>query len=115
MRTRYASSGRNRKYYCATAEKSLTSISRVYPENRAHMPTAEATSLGANDMRHAGRERLSLALMDARNHMLQLAGRFEGADVPCVEEAELPLWIAGNVAWLAEYWIGRNPQRGLGS
>ncbi|HUR88893.1 MAG TPA: SUMF1/EgtB/PvdO family nonheme iron enzyme [Ramlibacter sp.] len=69
----------------------------------------------ANDMRRAGRERLSLALMDARNHTLQLLAHFEGAQVPCEEATELPLWVAGHIAWLAEYWIGRNPQRALGS
>jgi len=66
-------------------------------------------------MRTAGRERLSLALMDARNHTLQLLAHFEGVHVPCAEETELPVWIAGHIAWLAEYWIGRNPQRALGS
>ena len=28
-------------------------------------------------------------------------------------ELELPQWLAGHVGWLAEYWIGRNPQRNL--
>jgi ergothioneine biosynthesis protein EgtB len=83
-------------------------------------PTADTTTLGANDMRRAGRERLSLALMDVRNRTLQLLAIFEkaqadGLEVPCIEEAELPLWLAGHVGWLAEYWIGRNPQRALGS
>lgn len=72
------------------------------------------------DMRRASRERLSLALMDARNHTLQLLARFEQALGPAVRvpsslETIPPLWLAGHVAWLAEYWIGRNPQRGLGS
>jgi iron(II)-dependent oxidoreductase len=71
------------------------------------------------DMRRAGRERLSLALMDARNHTLQLLGRFEQAlgallRMPPLPDAASPLWIAGHVGWLAEYWIGRNPQRNLG-
>ena len=70
--------------------------------------------------RHAGRELLSLALIDARNHTLQLLALFEsaragGVQVPCREDTELPLWIAGHIAWFAEYWIGRNPQRSLGS
>jgi ergothioneine biosynthesis protein EgtB len=78
------------------------------------MPTAEAPLVNANDMRRAGRERLSLALMDARNHTLQLLAHFEGVQVPRMEETEIPSWIAGHVAWLAEYWIGRNPQRALG-
>jgi gamma-glutamyl hercynylcysteine S-oxide synthase len=70
--------------------------------------------MGDFDLRHAGRERLSLALMDARNGTLQLLSHLEGADVPCAEDTELPLWLAGHVGWLAEYWIGRNPQRALG-
>ena len=67
------------------------------------------------DWRSAGGEQLSLALIDARNHTLQLLAQFEGADVPCAEDTELPLWLAGHIAWFAEYWIGRNPQRALGS
>ena len=74
----------------------------------------DASPLRANDMRDASRDMLSLALMDARNHTLQLLGPFEGAQVPCAEDTELPVWIAGHIAWLAEYWIGRNPQRALG-
>jgi len=105
----------NLKYYAGATEKSLTSRCRVYPENRRTMPFAEASLSGANDMRHAGRERLSLALMDTRNHTLQLLAHFDGAAVPCMEETEPPLWVAGHVAWLAEYWIGRNPQRSLGA
>ncbi len=72
-------------------------------------------------MRHAGRELLSLALMDARNHTLHLLAHFEQAakdgmlDVPLRAELELPVWLAGHIGWLAEYWIGRNPQRSLGS
>jgi gamma-glutamyl hercynylcysteine S-oxide synthase len=71
-------------------------------------------------MRNAGRELLSLALMDARNHTLHLLSHFEQAmaqgrlSVPQRPDVELPLWLAGHVGWLAEYWIGRNPQRALG-
>ena len=71
------------------------------------------------DMRRANRERLSLALMDARNHTLQLLASFEQAlgpmlRVPPLSHGVPPLWLAGHVAWLAEYWIGRNPRRNLG-
>ena len=71
------------------------------------------------DMRRADRERLSLALMDARNYTLQLLARFEQAlgpalVVPAAPDTQPPLWLAGHAAWLAEYWIARNPQRGLG-
>jgi ergothioneine biosynthesis protein EgtB len=76
-------------------------------------------TIDSPDMRRAGRDRLSLALMDARNHTLQLLARFEKAlgpvmHVPPSAETVPPLWLVGHVGWLAEYWIGRNPQRGLG-
>src|SRR5438105_2128426 len=83
-------------------------------------PQASPQSIDAPAMRSAGRELLSLALMDARNHSLHLLSHFEQAQregklaIPRRTELELPVWLAGNVAWLAEYWIGRNPQRGLG-
>lgn len=71
-------------------------------------------------MRRAGRELLSLAMMDARNHTLHLLAHFENAiaagsvAVPEQAELELPAWLAGHIGWMAEYWIGRNPQRALG-
>jgi iron(II)-dependent oxidoreductase len=71
------------------------------------------------DMRRASRDRLSLALMDARNFTLQLLTQFEqalGPALPVVPgpAAMPPLWVAGHVGWLAEAWIARNPQRGMG-
>ena len=73
----------------------------------------------AGDARAMGRERLSLALMDARNYTLQLLASFEQAlgprlQVPRLPETLPPLWVAGHAAWLAEAWIARNPRRGLG-
>ena len=70
-------------------------------------------------MRHAGRELLSLALMDARNHSLHLFAAFEralesGLQLPRQPGMEPPAWLAGHIGWLSEYWIARNPQRGLG-
>jgi ergothioneine biosynthesis protein EgtB len=81
--------------------------------------TAVPAAIDSPDMRRAGREPLSLALMDARNHTLQLLARLEqglGAElrVPPAEDLVPPLWLAGHVGWLAEYWIARNPQRALG-
>lgn len=81
--------------------------------------TSSPVSIDTPDMRQAGRERLSLALMDARNHTLQILGRLEqslGATLHVGAAAGVlpPLWIAGHAGWLAEYWIARNPQRGLG-
>lgn len=82
------------------------------------MPAAPVL-IDSPEMRRASREQLSLALMDARNHTLQLLARFEqalgpGLPVEVSPETVPPLWLAGHVGWLAEYWIGRNPQRGLG-
>lgn len=67
---------------------------------------------------------LSLALMDARNHTLQLMAQFErllpdlrislASGVQRQAELEPPLWLLGHVGWFQEYWIGRNTQRHLG-
>jgi len=70
-------------------------------------------------MRRASREQLSLGLMDARNRTLELLAAFEHAlgeslRTPPSPDTVPPLWLAGHVAWLAEYWIARNPQRALG-
>jgi ergothioneine biosynthesis protein EgtB len=86
----------------------------------AVFPPDTGASNNAAVMRHANRELLSLALMDVRNRTLQLLARFEGAragglQIPCRKELELPLWVTGHVGWFAEYWIGRNPRRALGS
>lgn len=82
--------------------------------------TLAPTAADAPDMRRASRDRLSVALMDARNHTLHVLGRLEAALGPALampvqsDAASPPLWLAGHVAWLAEYWIARNPQRALG-
>ena len=81
--------------------------------------SAAPAAIDTPDMRRASRAQLSLALMDARNHTLQLLARLEQAlgetlRVPASHETVPPLWLAGHVAWLAEYWIARNPQRNLG-
>jgi iron(II)-dependent oxidoreductase len=69
--------------------------------------------------RQAGREVLSLALMDARNHTLQLFAQIERglADRPLQEipaGVDPPQWLLGELAWFQERWIGRNLQRHLG-
>ena len=75
-------------------------------------------------MRRAGRELLSLALMDARNHTLHLLTSYEQAlqtakGLPPVAlpqaATESPLWLVGHIGWFAEHWIGRNTQRALGT
>jgi ergothioneine biosynthesis protein EgtB len=82
-------------------------------------PDTHPASIDSPMMRHAGRELLSLALMDARNHTLHLLSHFGqrpagGDERPTAPGLESPQWLAGHIGWLAEYWIGRNPQRALG-
>jgi iron(II)-dependent oxidoreductase len=79
-------------------------------------PDTQPASIDAPSMRHGRRELLSLALMDARNHSLHLLSHFgqqatHGLSHARIDSAQ---WLAGHIGWLAEYWIGRNPQRGLG-
>jgi ergothioneine biosynthesis protein EgtB len=97
-----------------------------------HPLTVTPASIDSPDMRRAGRDLLSLALMDARNHTLHLLDQFEqfgsaapaparpdgrravdaaGSALPCPD----PLWLAGHVGWMAEAWLGRNTQRAMGS
>ena len=61
-------------------------------------------------VRRAGRELLSLALIDARNHSLRWAAAFESAPAG---SAPL-LWELGRLGWFQEYWIARNVQRQRG-
>ena len=71
-------------------------------------------------MCHAGRELLSLALIDARNHTLHLLSLYEQAlgsaelAVPQGEGIDPPVWLAGHIGWFAEWWIARNTQRAFG-
>ncbi|TAM53293.1 MAG: hypothetical protein EPN61_00580, partial [Burkholderiaceae bacterium] len=84
-------------------------------------PRASPASIDSPDMRGAGRELLSLALMDARNHTLYLLALYEKAlgaikiAAPQPAEVEPLLWLAGHIGWFAEFWIARNTQRMLGS
>ena len=72
-------------------------------------------------MRQAGRELLSLALMDARNHSLHLFSECDAAVGQGALDAGLrlsvnpPLWELGHTGWFQEWWIGRNMQRALGT
>ncbi len=70
--------------------------------------------LDSPTMRSSGRDLLSLALMDARNHTLHLLDQFES--VPTLAPGGLqPRWLAGHIGWMAEAWLGRNTQRGRGT
>ncbi len=86
------------------------------------MPPLAVTpaSIDSPHMRQAGRDLLSLALMDARNHTLHLLDQFESdtrrpAVTDTLADGLQPRWLAGHVGWMAEAWLGRNTQRGLGA
>jgi gamma-glutamyl hercynylcysteine S-oxide synthase len=65
----------------------------------------------AQDFRRAGKEQLSLALMDTRNHALHLAAQFEKS-----QEAQiLAIQLLAHLAWFQEWWVARNVQRALGA
>jgi gamma-glutamyl hercynylcysteine S-oxide synthase len=84
------------------------------------------SSIDALAIRQAGKEVLSLALMDARNHTLHAFGQLQasmpvtrsGADAQ--PRVQLPpsmvetLWLLGHAGWFQEWWIGRNTQRDQG-
>jgi iron(II)-dependent oxidoreductase len=61
-------------------------------------------------MRQAGKELLSLALMDARNHSLRWFSAFE--DAP--GGPGIASWELGHAGWFQEHWIARNLQRQRG-
>ena len=72
-------------------------------------------------IRRAGHDWLSLALMDARNHTLRWSHVFEAAlagrgwQVPALPELNPPRWELGHVGWFQEAWIARNVQRQRGT
>jgi len=77
------------------------------------------SSIDSPLMRRAGRDLLSLALIDARNHTLRLLALYEqalGAHLSAtqVEDGEPPVWLAGHIGWFSEWWIARNTQRAFG-
>jgi gamma-glutamyl hercynylcysteine S-oxide synthase len=81
---------------------------------------ATSQSIDSPEMSRAGRDLLSLALIDARNHTLHLLSLFEqalgeGLSTPRVPDVVPPLWLAGHIGWFAEWWIGRNTQRAFGA
>ncbi len=86
-----------------------------------HSAPGRPYSIDSPDMRRAGRELLSLALIDARNHTLHLLSLYQQAlgspalAVPQAEDIEPPLWLAGHIGWFAEWWIARNTQRAFGA
>jgi len=80
----------------------------------------EAPGVETAAVRRAGKDVLSLALIDARNHTLRWVAACEEAlggpamTVPLKAEINPPLWEVGHVGWFQEYWIARNVQRQRG-
>jgi len=86
----------------------------------------DVAALDHASLRSAGKELLSLALIDARNHTLRWAAALEaaadGAALTLSGEAasavagelDPPLWTLGHIGWFQEYWIARNMQWGRG-
>jgi iron(II)-dependent oxidoreductase len=70
----------------------------------------DVANVDSAQMRSAGKELLSLALMDARNHTLRWAAAYEGSPAG----VEPLLRELGHVGWFQEYWIARNVQRQRG-
>ncbi len=90
----------------------------------AYEATPAQISIDSPEIRRAGADVLSLALMDARNHTLHLMAEFGrlvpdlrfASDLSVSRMAEVlpPLWLLGHAGWFQEYWVGRNIQRHLG-
>ncbi len=71
-------------------------------------------------LRHGPPEVLRAVLLGARERTLALAADVIAAlgpqaRVPYAQELNPPLWELGHVAWFQEWWIARNPERGLGA
>src|SRR5262247_2801414 len=77
------------------------------------MSPAVATIHDPYAMRSAGRELLSLSLIDARNRTLRWLSAFSSARVDSALRPEFdpPLWLVGHVAWFQECAIARNLHR----
>ncbi len=89
-----------------------------HPENARLPPSHAVLAIDGPAVRQAGRDALSLALMDARNHTLALLSLGEHAAASAGQMLGGahgdPLWLAGHAGWFAEFWIGRNTQRHQG-
>ena len=83
--------------------------------------TSIAGQIDLPSMRSGGKELLSLALMDARNHTLHLFSQYQNAlesvnyVVPQWASVNPPLWELGHIGWFQEWWIARNTHRSLGT
>jgi gamma-glutamyl hercynylcysteine S-oxide synthase len=85
------------------------------------MASSLIRGIDSPDMRSAGPDLLSVALMDARNHSLHLASQLVAADAlaregPPAADARCHslAWELGHIGWFQERWIARNMQRAMG-
>ncbi|HRI17900.1 MAG TPA: SUMF1/EgtB/PvdO family nonheme iron enzyme, partial [Burkholderiaceae bacterium] len=85
------------------------------------MPHADGIDIDSPAAYRAGRDELSLALIDARNCSLRWLAAFEqalgpdGLRAPQAAEVEPPLWTLGHLAWFQVRWVARNLQRARGA
>ncbi len=78
-------------------------------------PLINAVVHDAQAMRRAGRDLLSLALMDARNRTLGWLAAFDGLQwAGSFDAFDPPWWLAGQAGWYQEHWIARFVQRRRG-
>ncbi len=97
----------------------MTSNKAPFNANKA-TATSTAGQIDSPLMRRQGKELLSLALMDARNHTLHLFAQYQKTleavnyVVPQLATVNPPLWELGHIGWFQEWWIARNMQRALG-
>lgn len=95
--------------------------SEALPQSPESPHSSSAGLIDSPLMRSAGRDVLSLALMDARNHTLHLFGQYQQAletvnfAVPQMPILNPPLWELGHIGWFQEWWTGRNMQRNRGA
>jgi len=83
------------------------------------MRASNAAELHTPQARRAGRDLLSLALLDARNRTLRWCTAFDAGAPPGglarTEEHDPPWWLIGRAGWFQERWIARHVQRQRGA
>jgi len=81
-----------------------------------HEASLTPAAIGA---RRGGPAALAEALARSRADTLATFAAYEralpGLSVPLRAEINPPLWELGHIGWFQEFWVGRNPQRTLGS